>query len=148
MSTLEEEIVRPLKEQLSLQAQNGHGVVHPSKVPLFLRWWQHALLGLFTLCLSIGICGLYYLKSDWGKTWLAAHDEFQWLVFVNGSSLAVDEVGRFLKQLDGVREVIYQSPEDTAQQFRGENLTAALNVLDANPFPPCWRVLWQRSEIG
>ena len=88
------------------------------------------------------------MKSSWGTTWRAALGQFQWLVFVKGDSLAVDEVGRFLKELDGSREVIYQSPEDALARFREGKLAAPLDSLGSNPFPPCWIVTWKQNMIG
>ncbi len=148
MSTLEEEIVRPLKEQLALRTPNGHSYPLPSKIPTYLRWWHQVLIGLLVLSLSIGVCGIFQLKASWGATWRYALGQFQWLVFVKGDSLAVDEVGRFLKQLDGSREVIYQSPDEVLERFRAGKLAASLDSLGSNPFPPCWIVTWKQNFIG
>jgi hypothetical protein len=139
MGTLEEEIVRPLKEQLAASL--------PKSTP-HLRWWHQLFIGFMVMSISIGACGIFDLKASWGNAWRSALHQFQWLVFVKGDSLAVDEVGRFLKQQDGSRDVTYLSPEDAMQRFRGDKLAAPLESLDANPFPPCWIVTWKENMIG
>jgi hypothetical protein len=147
MSTLEEEIVRPLKEQLAQRPLNGSPVL-PTKFPILLRWWHHAAAGLLIFAASLGVCGVFQLKATWENVWRGALQEFQWYVFVSGDSLAADEVGRFLKQLEGVRDVIYQSPDDAMQRFRGDKLARPLDLLNENPFPPAWRVTWEQRMIG
>jgi hypothetical protein len=70
------------------------------------------------------------------------------MVLVEGDPVQVDEVGRFLKQLDGVNNVRFMSSSDVYQQLSQEPMLAPqMGLFGTDAFPATWVMDWVPSEF-
>lgn len=73
---------------------------------------------------------------------------FRWLVLVQGNQLQVDEVGRFLKTLDGTASVSFLSPEELVKPLKNDPLLGDDSTyVDARYVPPSWSVNWTSDML-
>lgn len=109
--------------------------------------FNRLLIALLFFGLSVGACGLFAIKNQMYAAWNQALGRFHWMVLVQGDQIQVDEVGRFLRQIDGVSDVGLISAEDTLQRLKDEaNFSQGISYFEGNPFPPSWKVTW-KSEV-
>lgn len=140
MTTLEEEIIIPLQRQMASQQA-------PTSTKL--RLWPMLLIAGIGLLLGIATAALLFLKNDLGAAWKNGIASYQWLVMAEGDTVAIDEVGRFLKKMDGAENVTFISPDDVLEKAKLDGLLAAdLSLLESNPFPAGWVVQWQEGAFG
>src|SRR5690349_1664851 len=97
METLEQ-------EQLPKNGNGAHGL--RASIPSVFRsqsgrraFLRAAVAELFVFAVSVALAGLWAQKNRLIQSSLADLDEFKWIVFVQGDQIAIDEVGRYLKQI-------------------------------------------------
>ncbi len=139
MTTLEEEIIIPLQRQMAAQSQP-----RPAK-PTF---WNIFLSISFGFLFGVVVGGLFVLRQNFLDSWRQSVEKFQWLVLAQGDPVAIDEVGRYLKKLDGVSDVQFLSPEAMLDLAKADSTLAAdLSLIEGNPFPASWRVHWAPDQF-
>ncbi|MCG3203715.1 MAG: hypothetical protein KCHDKBKB_00387 [Elusimicrobia bacterium] len=142
MTTLEEEVLIPLKRQMAHMKN-----VFPIKRKL--GPWAFVLAAATGLFLGGSVGGLILLKNETFKAWSGAINSYDWLVLAEGDSVALDEVGRYLKKIDGVSEVTFQSAEEILEVTKMDSkLAENLKLIEGNPFPSAWRVRWQAEYFS
>lgn len=138
MTTLEEEIIIPLQRQMAEQRTS------PSR----LRIWSALLISSLGFIAGIAGASLFLLKTELTSSWRQAVASYDWLVMAEGDTVAMDEVGRFLKKIDGVANVTFVSPDDVLQKASLDgDLASDLSLLESNPFPSGWVVEWQPAAL-
>lgn len=117
--------------------------------------WARIQAVLLISTLGFFFSGLHYLKSDLFQIWKAETGKFRWIVLVQGETLQIDEVGRFLKQLEGVESVIYHSPEQGKERIQNEALFFEdLRDIPPSLIPASWEIRWNdqfdpsRDDVG
>ena len=141
MNTLEEEIIIPLQRQMAAQQAE-------SQLAARFRLGPALLVAGLSLLLGILVAGLMLMKNEFGNAWRQGVASYDWVVMAEGDSVAIDEVGRFLKKLDGVADVSYVSADDVLEKARADSALAAdLALLETNPFPAGWVVHWKADEF-
>lgn len=74
--------------------------------------------------------------------------QFRWVVLVRGAALEIDEVGRFLKHLEGADDVRFVSSENMLEKLRNDPMLAPdLDFVDAAAFPASWEVRWDIEKM-
>src|SRR4051794_20063008 len=102
----------PIMEERRLAGQSrrseaDHGRHHAARRRFGERLWLHGLAGLIVFSTSLLLGGLQSVKNQVDAAWKNVAADFRWFVLVKGTQLEVDEVGRFLKELDGPRDITY-----------------------------------------
>lgn len=106
--------------------------------------WFFGLLGF-----SLAINGILFFKGKLAKDWKDNIRDFSMLVLVQGSLVEVDEVGRFLKQWEGVQDVSFISSEAALQELKADPLLADLShLMDVASLPSAWRVRWAEGALA
>jgi hypothetical protein len=110
--------------------------------------WPRLLTSLFLILFSIGLLGLSSLRHTVGASVAEAVGAFNWMVLVRGDSLQIDEVGRFLKQLPGAKEVSFVSPQESFAKLQADPLYFNdLSAFKAEDVPASWRVGWEADPL-
>ncbi len=137
MNTLEEEIIIPLQRQIAQQQ-----LVDTS--PPKLRLWPALLIAGLGFIYGIAIASMVLMKNEMGAAWRDGIAGYQWLVMAEGDTVSIDEVGRFLKKMEGVANVTFISPEEVLEKAKADSALASdLALLESNPFPAGWVIQWQ-----
>lgn len=110
------------------------------------RLWRGSLAFLTVSTISFGLCSLVALRESCNAGWRNAIRDFRWAVLVTGDQIEVDEIGRFLKQIDGAGEVVFLPPEAIVDRLRRESLLQnQISALDPSRLPAIWQVDWSES---
>lgn len=108
--------------------------------------WSHVMAGLFVLTAGLFTTGIAHVRSNLYQAWADGLSAFRWLVFVEGEQVQMDEVGRYLRQLDAVDSVTFVSSEELLSAFQRSSLVpAALEPLSSQFVPSSWEVQWARD---
>lgn len=115
------------------------------KKEFHLRWghilWRETLVGLAFFVFSLTLGGLAAARVQIYQSWTESLRSFHWLVLVKGSQLQIDEVGRFLNQLDNVKDVEFISPEVMQNELETDPLLSRdFKNIDPGAIPPCFRI--------
>jgi len=111
------------------------------------RYWWPVLIQIILL-----VSGEFLLGAIWSwknlsfDCWQNEMKNFQWLVLVKGDMVTVDEVGRFLSELDGVKETKLLDRAQILEKLSQEQLwpeDAALQGSDS--IPQTWLVQWDEN---
>lgn len=143
-------IAEPM-ERVYRKTKEGLGHVKNGGRRLRLRQWLAGSLlssGFLCLVLSVLTCGILFIKEDLRTGWTSQTDQFKWLVLVQGDPLDIDEVGRFLTQLEGVSAVKFISSQEVFDQIKSDPLFAK-DFKDLGPqvIPASWEVKWIPSYL-
>jgi len=110
--------------------------------------WNHLLTSLLVLALGIATTGALAIEAKLAATAQKATADFRWLVLVRGTQLQIDEVGSYLKKLDGVEDASLISPSDVVDQLKKEPLLSGdSDLLDPALLPPSWEVRWSPEHL-
>ncbi|MFN0117240.1 MAG: hypothetical protein ACKVQC_02970 [Elusimicrobiota bacterium] len=72
-----------------------------------------------------------------------------WLVPVRGSQVEIDEVGRFLSQLNGIKNVDFQSSEEIKQELQKDPLLRKeLEGVSPQALPMTWKINWESRFLS
>jgi hypothetical protein len=105
--------------------------------------WLQLSSGLIIFAAAAAFCSLISLKYQLDAAWTRLASEFRFYVLVSGSQLDVDEVERFLQQLDGPTEVVAVSSDDILGVLRKDPLLAEdFNGIAARVLPTSFQVNW------
>ena len=114
-----------------------------------LRLWPALLVAGVAFLFGIAVTGLFLFKYQMGKAWNQSIASFDWVVMAEGDTIAIDEVGRFLKKMEGVSDVTFISAEDIYEKARLDSALASdLSLLEGNPFPSGWNVHWKAEDFN
>jgi hypothetical protein len=112
------------------------------------RVWLHSLAGIAVFTISLTLGSIVTMKFQMDASWKRVADDFQWFILVKGSQLEVDEVGRFLKQLDGPREINYLPPEQVLEELKRDPVLGQdFGAVSAEALPPSWAVKWSIDAL-
>jgi len=108
------------------------------------KFWRHLFWGGFLLTVSLFITGVVFFKESLNQSWSSQFNQFRWIVMVRGNQLQVDEVGRLLNKLDGVRGAMYVPSFQAFEKLRQDPLFNK-DLIDLDPalLPPSWEVQWK-----
>lgn len=110
--------------------------------------WSSILSGLFVVFLSVGLLGLSSLRKSLTSSLASAVQSFNWMVLVEGDSLQNDEVGRYLKQLPGAKEVTFVSSQEAFAKLQADPLYFNdLSSFKPEDLPASWRVSWDGDSL-
>ncbi|MCB4755629.1 MAG: hypothetical protein LHV69_01110 [Elusimicrobia bacterium] len=107
------------------------------------------LFSLVVLLVSYSLGGLVLLQNQLSRSLDTEMKNFSWLVVVQGDTIEVDEVGRLLRQREGVKDVRLLSPEEVFNRLNQDPLLSE-NLRTVGPafFPVSWMVEWLPSELA
>ncbi len=120
-----------------INKERGHGSFEPGKI---------LLQSLLIIGLEVLFGGIWALKDLSYIEWQSEVQNFQWLVLVKGDVVTVDEVGRFLTGINGVKEAQLISKEQILDRLQKEELwpedagKAGIDFL-----PHTWLVTWKEN---
>ncbi len=111
------------------------------------RWpyklWRSAVASLTIAAVAFTLSGLMALRDQMATGWQSAFADFRWTVLVTGDQVELDEIGRYLKQLDGVDEATFLPSAAIMDRLKNEPLLADhLAVLDPSRLPSLWQISW------
>ena len=107
------------------------------------RLWRRVCAFLGIAAAALTVAGLVSLKDSLAAQWRAAAGDFRWVVLVTGDAVDVDEVGRFLKELDSVGSVTLTPASAILDELRNEPMLAGqMSALDPSALPSAWQVAW------
>ena len=111
------------------------------------RWtyqlWRGSVAFLTVAAVAFTLSGLVGLRDHLASGWQAAFADFRWTVLVTGDQVELDEIGRYLKQLDGADDVTFLPAAAIMDRLKNEPLLADhLSVLDPAKLPSIWQVTW------
>ncbi|RMF61625.1 MAG: ABC transporter permease [Calditrichaeota bacterium] len=109
----------------------------------FQRARLSATITIVTVTLSLTLIGMFGLiVQNLSHSFQQLYNKIQLEVFIDPSlsSSQVDSLARYLNSLDGVGYVNYITPQHALKEFESD-FGDILSVLDANPFPPSFRVV-------
>lgn len=110
------------------------------------RVWRGLVAFLATAAVGFTLSGLLALRDRLVDGWKAAYADFRWVVLVSGDQVELDEIGRYLKQLDGVNEATLLPGGAILDRLRREPLLQNhLSSLDASQLPSLWEVTFTSS---
>lgn len=105
-------------------------------------------LQLLILAISIGVGSLFVMEEHLEASAQSNLERYRWVVFVQGDQVAVDQVGQYLKELDGISRVEFFSPAKLMDSLQGDPVFQnELSGLASNPFLPCWQIEWAGEFI-
>jgi len=108
------------------------------------KFWSRLFWGGFLLTLSLFVTGVVFFKETMNRSWTSQFNQFRWIVMVRGNQLQVDEVGRLLNKLDGIRGVVYVPSFQAFEKLKQDPLfNKELKDLDPALLPPSWEVQWK-----
>lgn len=142
MKTLEEEVLIPLQRHMA-------SLENIPAVSARLRLWPGLFIVAISLVLGCALAGLVLLKNEMNQAWRTSLASYDWLVLAEGDTVAMDEVGRYLKKLDGVENVLYVPASETLEKSRMDSALADnLSLVEGNPFPSAWKVHWNADDFN
>jgi len=104
-------------------------------------WWG---FGIIFASLLLGT--LLSLKNEFKQESLKGMGSFRWYVMMEGDQVQIDEIGKYLKQLDGVSSITFTAPQDMVKRLQeGGKNADYLDHLDLSYFPWTWEIEWQTS---
>ena len=105
------------------------------------RVWRGLVAFLTTAAVAFTLSGLVAFRDHLAAGWQNAYANFRWAVLVSGDQIELDEIGRYLKQLDGVNESTLLPSAAIMDRLRREPLLENhLSALDAAQLPSIWEV--------
>ena len=108
-----------------------------------LRLWRETVAFLTISAVGLGVAGLMAVRDFSASAWRQAFGDFHWVVLVTGDAVELDEIGRYLKQMDNVAEVTLFPSDAVIDRLRREPLLERhVGVLDPARLPSFWRVNW------
>lgn len=114
--------------------------------PRSSRWpsvWRQSCAFLLVAAVAFATGSLVALKDRLAVDWQTALTNFRWIVLVSGDNVEIDEVGRYLKQMDGVASTTLLPPNAIIDQLKTEPLLAdQIPLLDQAALPAVWNVGW------
>jgi len=111
------------------------------------RWpyqlWRGAVAFLTTAVVAFTLSGLVAMRDRLAVGWQGALSDFRWTVLVTGDQVELDEIGRYLKQLDGVDEATFLPSAAILDRLKNEPLLQDhLGALDPARLPSLWQLSW------
>jgi cell division protein FtsX len=100
-------------------------------------------VGIVISIISFLLASLVFFNDQLAVAQKKYLQDFHWLVLVRGDQLGVDEVGRFLRQFDGVERAEYMSSDTLLGRVAKEGVSDEdLNFIKAGSLPSAWEVKW------
>lgn len=104
------------------------------------------LQGFIIVAFEFLIGGALALKNISYANWQNEAGDFRWLVLVRGDLVAVDDVGRFLSSLDGVKETRLLDRAQILSELSEEQLWPdEAAAVGTDSLPQSWMVRWGQN---
>jgi cell division protein FtsX len=104
---------------------------------------SEVFVGIVISIISFLLASLVFFNDQLAVAQKKYLQDFHWLVLVRGDQLGVDEVGRFLRQFDGVERAEYMSSDTLLGRVAKEGVSDEdLNFIKAGSLPSAWEVKW------
>jgi hypothetical protein len=138
------ETIERTEPSARMSSPNHHapGRLHPVRKWPY-RLWRGTVAFLAVAAVSFAVGGLTALRDIAAAGWQNAFVDFRWAVLVTGDRVELDEIGRYLKQLDGVDEVTFLPATAMMDRLKSEPLLENhLSALDPARLPSIWQMTW------
>lgn len=107
------------------------------------RLWRRVCAFVVLAGISTAVTGLVALKDRFAGEWRSALADFKWVVLVSGDQIQVDEVGRFLHDIDAVGQVTLLPPSAVVERLRNDPVVGdQFDGIEVDSLPSVWLVAW------
>lgn len=105
--------------------------------------FHEIFVGFVISIIAFLLSSLVFVQNRFEQAFQKNINDFNWIVLVRGDQLAIDEVGRFLKQFDDVHQIEFISSEQLIDRIYTEGVSRDdLNLINRSQLPSSWRVSW------
>lgn len=135
-------------EQFSYREEAMKLLETPPSAPKGPWLLRGAAVFLLVTLASVAVNALLYVRFDAERMWRSSMDEFKFLVLASGNSIQVEEVGRYLRQQEGVESVVFRSADEALEKLKQDpTFEEDLRDIKNNPLPPIWQVTWKKDAF-